>query len=161
MVCCGRVSAYWWAIGTTGTLTPTMRPSSWANMPPALTTTSQVMRPSSVSTWVTRRRPWWSSTPMPVTRVIVAISTPRDRAPPASAIVRSVGLSQPSVGSQTAPSTSVGSNRPWKRSCASSVVISSRGRPKVWAHPACLVSSSSRAGVEARRSEPTSCQPGS
>ena len=108
MGCDGRVSAYWCAIGTTGTLTPTIRPISWANMPPAFTTTSQAMRPRSVSTWVTRRRPWRSSTPMPVTRVMVAISAPRLRAPAASAIVRSVGLSQPSVGSHTAPRTSGG-----------------------------------------------------
>ena len=77
MGCDGRVSAYWCAIGTTGTLTPTIRPISWANMPPAFTTTSQVMRPRSVSTWVTRCRPCRSSTPMPVTRVMVAISAPR------------------------------------------------------------------------------------
>ncbi len=161
MGCDGRVSAYWCAIGTTGTLTPTIRPISWANMPPAFTTTSQVMRPRSVSTWVTRRRPCRSSTPMPVTRVMVAISAPRLRAPAASAIVRSVGLSQPSVGSHTAPRTSAGSNRPWKRSSASSVEMSSRGRPNVWAQPAWRASSSIRSTVEARRNEPTSCHPGS
>ena len=76
-------------------------------------------------------------------------------------MVRSLGLSQPSVGSHTAPRTPAGSNKPRNRWCASSVEISSRGSPNVCAHPAWRASSSRRAGVDARRSEPTSCQPGS
>src|SRR5712692_1608282 len=36
----GLVMRYSWAIGMIGTLTPTIRPISGANMPPALTTTS-------------------------------------------------------------------------------------------------------------------------
>ena len=160
--------AYWWAIGTIGTSTPASRPISWANMPPALTTTSHSMRagPAAVatSTWVTRRRSDRSltvATPMPVTLVPVAISTPAARAPAARAIVRSLGLSQPSVGSHTAPRTPAGSNHPWNSAAASVVDTSSSGSPNVLAHPACRRNSSSRSGVEARRSDPTSCQPGS
>ena len=40
-------------------------------------------------------------------------------------------------------------------------VMSSSGRPNVLAQPACRRSSSNRSGLEARRSEPTSCHDGS
>src|SRR6478672_9721847 len=72
----GCVTRYSCAIGTTGTRTPASRPSSAANIPPALTTTSASIAPCSVSTPVTRP----SVTPIPVTRVWVKI-----RAPPARA----------------------------------------------------------------------------
>ena len=57
----GFVIGYSCAIGTTGTITPANLPSSPANIPPALTTTSASTGPLSVSTPVTR--PF--STPMP------------------------------------------------------------------------------------------------
>ena len=46
-----------------------------------------------------------------------------------------------------------------KSRCASSAEISSSGSPNVFAQPACRASSSIRSSLEARRSEPTSCQP--
>ena len=144
-----------------GIVTPTIRPISGANMPPALTTTSAAMDSrepsrSSTSTPVTRPR----STPMPVTRVCVRIVTPRLRAPAASAWASPDGSSQPSVGSQTAPRTpsvDISGNR----SRASAAEISSIGRPNVWPQPAWRWSSSNRAGDEARRSDPTGCHDGS
>ena len=84
---CGLVIRYSWAIGIIGTLTAASRPSSAANMPPALTTTSVSIEPLSVSTPTIRPR----STPRPVTRVWVAISAPRRRAPSASATVSWLG----------------------------------------------------------------------
>ena len=59
--------AYWWAIGTTGTSTPARRPISWLYMPAAMTTISHSIRPRSVSTPVTWRRPARSTTSMAVT----------------------------------------------------------------------------------------------
>ena len=53
------------AIGTIGTFTPASAPISFANMPPALTTTSASISPLSVTTPVTRPR----STGIAVTRV--------------------------------------------------------------------------------------------
>ena len=79
----GRVTRYSCAIGTIGTVTPASRPSSAANIPPALTTTSASISPLSVTTPVTRPR----STGIAVTRVLVAISAPPRRAPSASANV--------------------------------------------------------------------------
>ena len=64
------------------------------------------------------------------------------------------------MGSHTAPSTPsvvISGNR----FRASSAEISSSGRPNVRAQPAWRWSSSNLAGVEARRSEPTSCHDGS
>ena len=85
---------------------------------------------------------------------------PRCRAPAASALASPDGSSQPSVGSQTAPRTpSVDISG--KRSWASRAVMSSSGRPNVLAQPACRRSSSNRSGLDARRSEPTSCHDGS
>ncbi len=143
-----------------GTVTPASRPISGANIPPALTTTSariSLRSPlCSTVTPVTRPR----STPMPTTRVWGRIVAPRDRAPAASAWARPDGSSQPSVGSQTAPSTpSV--DMSGKRAWASAAVMSSSGRPNVFAQPACRRSSSNRSGLDARRSEPTSCHDGS
>ena len=83
----GFVTTYSCAIGTTGTLTPARPPSSFANMPPALTTISASIEPLSVSTPVTFRR----STPIAVTRVFVSISAPPRRAPSASAKVSWLG----------------------------------------------------------------------
>jgi hypothetical protein len=74
-------------MGTMGTVTPAMRPISPANMPPAFTTTSQAIGPADVCTPRTRPR----STSIPVTRVPVMTSTPRDRAPAARASVSSDG----------------------------------------------------------------------
>ena len=101
-----------------GTVTPTIRPISGANMPPALTTTSaaiSVRSPlCSTVTPVTRPR----SVPIATTRVCGRICAPRWRAPAASALASPDGSSQPSVGSQTAPRTpSVDISG--KRSCAS------------------------------------------
>ena len=79
----GRVTRYSCANGITGTVTPASRPSSAANIPPALTTTGVSIEPLSVSTPVMRPR----STPIPVTRVLVATSAPPRRAPSASAKV--------------------------------------------------------------------------
>ena len=75
------MTRYSWAIGTSGTRTPAIRPISAANMPPALTTTSASMWPRSVST--PRTRP--PSTSIAVTRVLVWMSQPASRAPSASA----------------------------------------------------------------------------
>ena len=44
----GWVTRYSWANGTTGTRTPASRPSSAANIPPALTTISASISPHSV-----------------------------------------------------------------------------------------------------------------
>ena len=90
----GLVTRYWWAIGITGTLRPTMRPISCDQIPPALTTTSHRTVPSSVSTPATRRR----STAMPRTLTPVRIATPRFRAPAASAVASDAGSIRPSVG---------------------------------------------------------------
>ena len=156
----GSVKRYWCAIGMIGTVTPASRPISGANIPPALTTTSariSVRSPAcSTVTPVTRPR----SVPMATTRVLVRIRAPFWRAPAASALASPDGSSQPSVGSQTAPRTpSVDISG--KRSWASPAVMSSSGRPNVLAQPACRRSSSKRSGLEARRSEPTSCHDGS
>ena len=83
----GFVTRYSCAIGITGTTTPASRPISAANIPPASTTTSVSIDPRSVWTPVTRPR----STPIPVTRVDVAISAPWRRAPSASAKVSWLG----------------------------------------------------------------------
>ncbi len=100
------------------------------------------------------------SVPIATTRVCGRIVGARARAPAASAWASPDGSSQPSVGSQTAPRTpSVDISG--KRSCASSAVIRSSGSPKVFAQPAWRRNSSNRSGVEARRSEPTSCHDGS
>ena len=157
----GRVMAYWWAIGTTGISIPARRPISWLYIPVAMTTISQSIRPRSVTTPVTWRRPDRSTTSIPVTLVVVAISTPRALAPAASAIVRSEGLSCPSVGRCAAPRTRAGSNSSWNSSVARAVLTNSSGRSNVAAHPAWRRSSSRRAGDDARRSEPTSFHPGS
>ena len=53
----GRVTRYSCAIGTIGTSTPASAPSSRANIPPALTTTSVSISPLSVTTPVTRPVP--------------------------------------------------------------------------------------------------------
>ncbi len=156
----GPVSRYWCAIGMIGRVMPARRPISGAYIPPALTTTSASIvdrsPPCSTSTPVTRP----SRTPIPTTRWWLRILAPRARAPAASAKARFDGSSQPSVGSHTAPSTPsvvISGNR----SRASSAEISSSGRPNVRAQPAWRWSSSNLAGVEARRSEPTSCHDGS
>ena len=90
----GLVTRYWWAMGTRGIVTPTIRPISGAYIPPAFTTTSVRMVPAVVST--SRTRP--SRTAMPRTRVPVRIAAPRCRAPSASAIARPLGSRWPSVG---------------------------------------------------------------
>ena len=90
----GFVTRYWCAIGTSGIVTPTIRPISGAYIPPAFTTTSVRMVPAVVST--SRTRP--SRTPMPRTRVPVRIWAPRRRAPSASAMARPLGSRCPSVG---------------------------------------------------------------
>ena len=69
------------AKGTTGTRTPARRPSSAANIPPALTTTSASIGPQVVCT--PRTRP--SRTSMASTRVWVKIRAPPARAPSARA----------------------------------------------------------------------------
>ncbi len=61
----GLVIRYSCAIGTIGTLTPASAPISFANIPPAFTTTSASIGPLSVTTPVTRP----CSTGIPVTRV--------------------------------------------------------------------------------------------
>jgi hypothetical protein len=83
----GFVIRYSCAIGTIGTFTSASTPISRAYIPPALITVSVSMEPRSVSTPATRPR----STEMPVTRVPVAISAPRRRAPSASAKVSWLG----------------------------------------------------------------------
>ena len=112
-------------------MTPARAPSSAANIPPAFTTISVSTVPWSVSTPVTRPR----STEMPVTRVCVATSAPRRRAPSASASVSWLGSMYPSVGRYAAPSTpsvDIGG----KSACASAGEISSSGSPNVFAQPA-------------------------
>ena len=112
-----------------GSVIPAIRPISGAYMPAALTTTSAAMSYCSpaccTSTPITRP----SRTPMPLTRWCCRTCTPRLRAPAASANARFEGSSQPSVGSQTAPSTPsvvISGNR----SCASVAETSSIGSPK-------------------------------
>ena len=82
-----------------GTVTPTIRPISGANMPPALTTMSaRISRRSplcSTVTPVTRPR----SVPIATTRVCGRICAPRARAPAASALARP-GRVEPAVGRQ-------------------------------------------------------------
>ena len=154
------VNRYWWAIGMIGTVTPTSAPISGANMPPAFTTTSARIssRSPACSTVTPLTRP--RSVPMATTRVRGRMAAPRARAPAARAWASPDGSSQPSVGSQTAPRTpSVDISG--KRACASSAVIRSSGSPKVFAQPAWRRNSSNRSGVEARRSDPTSCHEGS
>ena len=134
--------------------TPAIRPSSAANMPAAITTASASMSPRSVRTRVTRPL----SVSMSVTRVEVSIRAPPRRAPSARAKVSWEGSSQPSVGSQAAPSTpsvDISGNS----SAARSASTSSSGRPNVFAHAACRRSSSSRSSLEASRRPPHSTQP--
>src|SRR5881409_2877107 len=50
----GAVTRYWCAIGTTGMPSPTMRPTSAAQMPAAFTTTSHAIGPPSATTPATR-----------------------------------------------------------------------------------------------------------
>ena len=120
----GSVTRYWCAIGTMGIVTPAIRPTSGAAMPAAFTTVSVPIVPRSVSTPVTRP----SATAIPVTRVYDRIVAPRFRAPAASARVKPLGSSQPSVGSQAAPSTA-SVLMSGKRARASSAETSSIGRP--------------------------------
>ena len=143
-----------------GRVIPAIRPISGAYMPAALTTTSAAMSYCSpaccTSTPITRPL----RTPMPLTRWCGRTLTPRLRAPAASANARFEGSSQPSVGSQTAPSTPsvvISGNR----SCASAADTSSIGSPKLAAQPAWRWSSSKRARLDASRRDPTSCHEGS
>src|SRR2546428_2732943 len=69
----GLVTRYWCAIGMTGTVRPTMRPTSCAQIPAALTTTSHGTVPSSVSPPATRQPP----TLTPRTFAPVRTATPR------------------------------------------------------------------------------------
>ena len=97
---------------------------------------------------------------MATTLVCGRIVAPRLRAPAASAWARPLGSSQPSVGRWTAPSTpsvDISGNSAF----ASSGPMSSSGSPNVLAQPACRRSSSRRSGLDASRSEPTSCHDGS
>ena len=55
---CGRVMAYWWAIGTTGTSTPARRPISWLYIPPAIDDELALDAPAvGLARRSTRRRP--------------------------------------------------------------------------------------------------------
>jgi hypothetical protein len=90
----GLVVRYWWRSGTSGTVTPAIRPISGAHMPAAFTTTSVRMAPPVV--WTSWTRPSLSA--MPVTRTPVRIAAPRRRAPSASAAARPPGSMWPSVG---------------------------------------------------------------
>ena len=90
----GLATRYWCAIGTSGIVTPAIRPISGAYIPPAFTTTSARTLPAVVST--SRTRP--SRTVMPRTRVPVRMLTPRRRAPSASAMASPLGSRCPSVG---------------------------------------------------------------
>ena len=83
----GRVTTYSCAIGTIGTVTPASRPSSAANIPPALTTISVSISPLSVSTASTRPL----RTRIERTRVDVFTSAPPRLAPSASANVSCEG----------------------------------------------------------------------
>ncbi len=83
----GLSTRYSCAIGTIGTTTPASAPISRAYIPPAFTTTSVSISPRSVSTASTRP----PRVRMPVTRVDVAISAPRRRAPSARANVSWLG----------------------------------------------------------------------
>ena len=156
------VNRYWWAIGMTGTVTPAIRPISGANMPPALTTTSVAIvlalalgaRPSTPRDppAVRRRSPrpacaggsWRHASARPPrapARARTGRASRRSAARPRRARRRST-----SAGTGPAPPP-----RP----------MSSRGSPNVLAQPAWRCSSSSRSGVDASRSDPTSCQDGS
>ncbi len=83
----GVVIRYSWAIATSGTFTPAIRPMSGANMPPALTTSSVSIAPLSVTTRLTRP----PNDSMAETRVPSQISAPRLRAPSTSANVSWLG----------------------------------------------------------------------
>jgi hypothetical protein len=126
----GLVTRYWCAIGTTGTVSPTIAPISCAQMPPASTTTSQRTVPSSVSTPATRR----PSALTPRTFTPVRVLTPRFRAPAARDVASEDGSIRPSVGKYAAastPSMLINGNS----SRASRAEISVRGSPNVLAHP--------------------------
>src|SRR4029453_14174559 len=139
----GRVIRYWCSIGTTGISTPPSRPSSWAQIPAAFTTTSASIAPWSVTTPVTRP----SRTPTSWTRTPVRILAPPRLAPSAKAIVSPVGSRWPSVGTNCAPSTFETSSS-GNRSSASWAETISTGRPKLLAQPACRARASSRYGEE-------------
>ena len=71
-----------------------MRPISYDQIPPALTTSSQRTGPRSVTTSLTRPR----ATPIESTFTPVWMVTPRWRAPSASALASDAGSIRPSVG---------------------------------------------------------------
>ena len=90
----GLVVRYWWAMGTMGMVTPTIRPMSGAQIPAAFTTTSHVNVPWSVTTSETLPAlapTAWTLTP-------VRTLTPSRRAPSARAYVSPPGSIWPSVG---------------------------------------------------------------
>ena len=136
-------------------------PISGANMPPALTTTS-VADLAALAALLDRHAGHAAAVRCrsPTTRVCWRIVRAARRAPrrPAPAPGRD-GSSQPSVGSQTAPRT------PSSRHQREAVLrlrgeISSSGRPNVLRPAGLAPQLLERARAsDARRSEPTSCQP--
>src|SRR5881409_1381249 len=150
------VTRYWWAIGTTGMPSPTMRPTSAAQMPAAFTTTSHAIGPPSATTPATRP----PLTVIATTRAPVRNFTPRPFAPSARAFASPAGSTWPSLGSQSAPSSDA-SVMSGNLSRASRAPTSSRWSPKRRAQRSRSAISLSRAGEEATRRLPTPFQPGS
>ena len=107
-----------------------------------------------------RRGPARRSTSIPTTRVWVSIRTPL----PARAGGQRLGQAarvEPAVGRQPDRAEhAVGRHQREARPAPRPAEMSSIGRPNVFAQPAWRVSSSSRSGVDASRSDPTSCQTG-
>ena len=153
----GSVNRYWWAIGMIGTVTPASRPISGANMPPALTTTSASIvcalaaraRPRRRSRGRARRR---SRRPACAGGSWRHGRGRRPRAPGPARTGRASRRSaaRPRRGRRRASSAGTAPGPPRR-------VISSSGRPNVFAQPAWRWSSSNRSFVDASRSEPTSC----
>ncbi len=97
------------SIASTGSSSPTIRPTSRAQRPPAFTTCSAVTSPASV---MTRQSP--SCRTSSSTRAWVWISAPAMRAHRAKAWVVPAGSRCPSTGSKSAPTkafASISGNR--------------------------------------------------
>src|SRR3989442_1709534 len=123
---------------------PTMRPTSAAQMPAAFTTTSHAIGPPSATTPATRP----PLTVIATTCAPVRNFTPRPFAPSARAFASPAGSTWPSLGSQSAPSSdaSVMSGNLSRASRAPTSARSSSKRPPTMTTRAALIGGAFRRG---------------
>ena len=143
------VVAYWCAMGTSGTTSPTCLASCAPQKPAQHTTTSAGSTPSAVRTPVT----FLPSSTTPSTSVFARNLAPRAIAASAWACTARTALTKPSVGVWNPPrmrsaSTSGCSSAHWP------AVSRSPGIPQDCAHPALRCRSAQRSGVVATSRPP-------